>query len=138
MYSMKSDIKTGFSLVEILVVIAIIGILASRQIINLNRAREKAKVAILQETMQAIVPLAQICFDNDQEIVDGATPAVRCNNSVWTPEGTFCLGDNWPRLKNGAIPGTCTSNLANQTFSFSASIEGVTFTCSQTGCTRSP
>ncbi|MFA5126918.1 MAG: type II secretion system protein [Patescibacteria group bacterium] len=135
---MKKYIQNGFSLVEILVVIAIIGILASRQIVNLNRAREKARLASLQETLQPLVPLAQICFDNDEEIMDGATPALRCNNSPWTPEGTFCQSDVWPRLKNGAIPGTCTSDLTNKTFSFSASVDGVTFTCNQTGCTKSP
>lgn len=135
---MKLNSKAGFSLIEILVVIAIIGILAGRQIINLNRARIKAKIANVETSLSSLVSIGVLCQDNGQDIMDGFLPAQYCNNSVWAPEGEFCGAENtWPVLRYGQV-GTCTSNTTTKTFSFSAIVEGVTITCTQSGCTKSP
>lgn len=128
----------GFTLIEILMVIAIIGILAGRQIINLNSARIKARVANVESSLSSLVPMAVLCHDNGQDLMDGGSPAVYCNNSVWTPEGEFCgVENNWPALRYGT-PGTCTSNTTTQTFSFSATVDSATITCTESGCIKSP
>jgi len=135
---MKNKRQLGFTLVEILVVIAIIGILAGRQIINLNSARQKAKVANIESSLSSLVSVAIACQDGGQDILDGGSPAVYCNNSVWTPAGEFCGSENtWPALRYG-IAGTCTSNTTTNTFSFSAVVESKTITCTQSGCSVTP
>ena len=135
---MKLRNKAGFSLIEILVVIAIIGILAGRQIINLNRARVKAKIANVESSLSSLVSVGVLCHDNGQDIMDGGTSASYCNNSIWAPEGEFCgTENNWPALRYGAV-GVCTSNTTTKTFSFSAVVEGTTITCTQSGCSKSP
>lgn len=133
---MKYQKTAGFSMIEILVVIAIIGILAGRQIINLNSARQKAKVANVESSLSALVSVAIACHDSGLDIMDGAVSAVYCQDSVWVPEGEFCGAENtWPPLRYGT-PGTCTSNTTTNTFSFSAIVEGTTITCTQAGCTK--
>lgn len=135
---MKIEAKAGFSLIEILVVIAIIGILAGRQIVNFNKARIKARIANVESSLSSLVSVGVLCHDNGLDVMDGAQPANFCNNSAWTPEGEFCGVENkWPALRYG-VPGTCTSNTTTQTFSFSAIVDGATITCTQSGCTKTP
>lgn len=124
-------------MIEILVVIAIIGILAGRQIINLNTARQKAKIANVETSLSSLVSVAVLCHDNRQDIMDGAAPANACNNTPWAPEGEFCgIENTWPALRYG-VPGTCFSSTSTKTFSFSAIVEGTTITCTQSGCSKS-
>jgi len=88
---MKKLNKRGFTLVELLVVIAIIGILSSVAIVNLNSAREKARVATTLSNFNALVPAIIFCFDNDQNLNLTAT--------IYGG-GAICEGSSatWPRL----------------------------------------
>ncbi|MDQ5938522.1 MAG: hypothetical protein QG603_134 [Patescibacteria group bacterium] len=131
--------KKGFSIVELLVVIAIIGILSSVQIVRLNQAREKAKIATLQEALSSAISLAILCFDGENDIIDST--GTICNGTTnWEPQSLFCTNDieEWPKLTNGAVAGVCNSDRLNNQFSFSAEVAGTTVTCSQNGCTKSP
>lgn len=56
--------KKGFTLVELLVVIAIIGILSTVAIVNLDSARDKAKVSNALSWGANLKPLIVLC-DND-------------------------------------------------------------------------
>lgn len=53
--------KKAFTLIELLIVIAIIGILSSVVLVGTNTAREKARLVKVLSTMKSIEPLANSC-----------------------------------------------------------------------------
>lgn len=94
---MKTKIinRKGFTLVELLVVIAIIGILASIVLVSLNSARERAQRASLQATVNSINSLALLCVSNGGS-VEAPTSVTAgggdiCDDTSITPE-------TWPNL----------------------------------------
>lgn len=89
--------KKGFTLVELLVVIAIIGILSSVAVVNLNSARDKARVAAAQATLSGLIPVVTICFN------DGNNLKPPTKNNVGG--GALCTGSasSWPAPSSGYI-----------------------------------
>ncbi len=104
--------RKGFTLVELLVVIAIIGILSTVAVVNLNSARDKAKVAAVQGSLSAMIPAIILCNNSDVTIQNGA--GIDCISSVppvgfksWVEGGTMCSinGAKWPIIGNNAYHG---------------------------------
>ena len=132
--------KKGFTLVELLVVIAIIGILSTVAVVNLNSAREKARIAAVRGNLAGIIPGIILCHDDDLSLMGGAAGATAC--AVATPAQpvagqAICTGSDidWPALETGWDYNTdCTNTVADGTFSYSATDGTNTITCDQGGC----
>lgn len=81
--------QQGFTLIELLVVIAIIGLLASIILVNLNSAREKAKVAATKANVRQFGTALELYYDDNNicpcpmHIYDGS-------QDPWTVSGS-CL-----------------------------------------------
>jgi prepilin-type N-terminal cleavage/methylation domain-containing protein len=131
----------GFTLVELLVVIAIIGILSTVAVVNLNSARDKAKVAALEHAMASVLPAIALCHDSGGTIQNGqATPADCITMPVYPPnsifgDGQLCIDPpmDWPTLPDGAVRYNCVYD--NGGFEYTARIASYTVFCSTVlGC----
>jgi len=80
---MKKINKKGFTLVELLLVIAIIGILAAVLFVSLGSQRERARITAFKEQMRSLVPAITTCLDSD-----GTLQASGDGTAICAPAGT--------------------------------------------------
>ncbi len=92
--------QSGFTLLELLLVIAIIGIMSSMAVVNLGGVRDDAKIAVVQRDMASYLPAVALCHDNGNKILDGQSPDQVCHGLAWKENAKMC--DNpelyWPDL----------------------------------------
>jgi prepilin-type N-terminal cleavage/methylation domain-containing protein len=143
---MKILNKKGFTLVELLVVVAIIGVLSSVAVVQLNVARDKARLAALQATMDETFNAILLCHDEGSTIENGAGAA--CKNwaqppiGVTTPvteNGVMCSSPamNWPDFPEGTTNIECW-HLYGEEYFYRARIDGnIVFCAEGDGCTTS-
>jgi prepilin-type N-terminal cleavage/methylation domain-containing protein len=91
--------KKAFTLIELLIVIAIIGILAATVMVSLGNARKKARQAAVQATLSSILPSIYMCFDAGVNVNAAATPGT---TAICTATG---LTEVWPILNAGSTTG---------------------------------
>lgn len=80
----KKNIKRkskAFTLIEILVVVAIIGILATVVLVFISSAKDKAKVASVKSSLNSIVSAGAMCRDGGGTIQNGNGGADICNDT---------------------------------------------------------
>lgn len=146
----------GFTILELLVVISIIGILSSIVLTSINNSRAKARVARAQKTMESLMPILTLCSIEGKTLRDpnAATqvcdlsdvpnfPAISPIGSGWhyvIPGGVE--GGNYP-LGCQFMPGGCDCIVRTQPHNFEICALGeqaagnyptTLVTCNQTGC----
>ncbi len=128
--------EKGFTLVELLLVIAIIGILAAVLFVSLGRQRERARVTAFKQQLRALTPAATSCRDAGLAVAVTAGSAI-CTGGGNVPTVNNCTGSGTVTLAvanasadNWTITGTCTT--ASDSCAASCTQEGCTFT--GTGC----
>lgn len=137
--------KAGFTLVEILVVVAIIGILSSVAIVNLSSAKDKAKRARVLSQLSELSAAIIVCQDDNKNVTfDGSTEC--SGNQAPLVEQSVCLNSvaTWPTLVDGWIyDANCNSDVSQNTWVYQAcESTGANcdsgkkrVNCSQGGCT---
>lgn len=100
----NSKNKKGFTLVELLVVISIIGILSSLSTISVNVARERARDAKRQADMSQLQLALYFYFDDNLRFPK--TPSTGESNMQFQEDGSFFVDYLVPYL-NGTCS-TCT------------------------------
>jgi prepilin-type N-terminal cleavage/methylation domain-containing protein len=122
--------KKGFTLVEMLVVIAIIGLLATVVMVALGPQRKNARIAAAQSSMRNMFTAMQLC----------ANDGINLNTPVTSPVTKICAsGDgsltNWGALPSGwSYSGSQDVSASDGTFSIVASGDSTIITCDQNGC----
>ena len=122
--------KKGFTLVELLVVIAIIGILASVVLVSLTSAREKAQRASALASLSSMMPELIVCDDDGGFARTNTTATNVCTTVI--NNATPLAGHNvtWPTLSGSWVYGNPTGTLALDTYVYTATkATQATITC---------
>lgn len=80
--------EKGFTLVELMLVIAIIGILAAVLFVSLGKQRERARISAFKQQMRALVPAITTCTDvPDAKVIDAGDGGNICDTG--SGHGTY-------------------------------------------------
>jgi len=110
----RRRITSGFTLLELLLVVAIIGLMSSVIITSVNTSRAKSKLARAQATMSGTVfPLINICLLDEEQLSDPASGNLICPNVTDHWPSMTDIGGGWsyeqtlPTIDEGGCAGTC-------------------------------
>ena len=115
--------KKGFTLVELLLVMAIIGILAGIIMVGMSSSRKRAKVSSALKTANGVVAELAHCYLNNKTVIPW--------NNAHTGGNAICSGaGDWPELSDGCNYGNYSS--ANVLVIDCSTTNGAIITCDVT------
>lgn len=129
---MKSTTKSsaGFTLVELLIVIAVIGILTSTVLSSINTARQKARIASVQASLKSVQTVGLVCIESGSDLNAATTSNLICDDATSTWPTLQTVG-NWVYDTGCSFDG----DVSDGTFILCAQGDGVTVTCTEERCT---
>jgi prepilin-type N-terminal cleavage/methylation domain-containing protein len=138
--------KKGFTLIELMIVIAIIGILASVVMVSSRGSVDKAKKASALTTASSVLPELVTCADDGGFAKSTAAPGA--GNPICCTDGACSAALNghsvtWPALSTTTgwdYIGTPTGTLAAGTYAFTVKLvsdnsQVITCSLAASGCT---
>ncbi len=119
--SLKTSSRSGFTLIVLLVVIAIIGILSAVVLASLNAARSKGNDAAIQSNLSAIRTQAEIYYGSTGNNTYG-TPQSACTANAGTlwADTTIARSVTATDVTNGA--GNVVCNSTTQAYAVSSAL----------------
>jgi prepilin-type N-terminal cleavage/methylation domain-containing protein len=93
----RRKMYTGMSLIEVMAVIAIIGILASIITVSLSGARKNAKASSVLQSMTSVAPLAYKCLTRGTNSAKTLLNAGNSASNICSSTEGFA---NWPDIAN--------------------------------------
>lgn len=127
--------KKGFTLMELLIVIAIIGILISVSVASYSSAQKKGRDARRHQDLKAV----QNAWEQYYADNNASYPSTCTFSAIPTPgvmSGTYLPGGIPVDPKSGAVPTPYQSSCTSTTYCFCAILEGETN--SKTDCAGNP
>ena len=135
-------IQQGFTLIELMIVVAIIGILAAVAIPNYQTYTKKAKFTEVVNSISAVKTGVEVCFNDKQDLTSCATYST--NGLPAAPAATTYMASVTLGATSGTIVATAvaTGGLAGETFILTPALNGATagsqnlvWTKTASGCT---
>lgn len=133
-----SNFRKGFTLIEMLTVIAIIAILSAVVLVSTQSAMTQSRKASALTSAESVLPELVTCQDDEGEAITGATPValnrICCED---TGCGSFVSGHSatWPEIRNGWNYSNAAGLVSDGTYSFLLTNDAGTdtITCSMAG-----
>ena len=132
---MKMNNSKGFTLIEHLVVIAIIGILSTIAMTSLNGARKKAKDAAFKSAAASVVPAAVMCCDSGGTLQGTEESAICSPDFAGAFPATTSIGTI---VDDSTVQCDASSGTFSLTFTAPSGGNCNSATCTQSGCTFLP
>jgi len=126
----------AFTLIELLIVIAIIGILVSVVLVFIISAKDKAKKVSVQSSLNSIASAATMCRDGGGNIINGSGGSSICNpsNGINYPSISVCGSNSADTQFTATNGGTNNWQITLTTCDFEDCVGAANAYCDSNGC----